>query len=806
MQTQLCELVTPATTVGDEPSVSTATDVWCQPRPVSIYFQPTESKYQTWLLLLSLCHHIKGFQKEFLSVLADFDTPPSLGGRTVVKQWFINRIHFPRALLENRSTHEISQNATLMCAAVTKRLMKHDGKKTRMMEHVNTVEFLENLGKRILSATAFQQFQSKKQQDLEDHYVQAPVGVIDEAKLFLATSSNSPSKLSINRGPPPTKLPSKRKRLSPTQRVTPSTSKKAKQTINQQNSVHFVDAIVRRNVSTTSPTRTITTDVPGDSVPSPIKDITFINTCRDNIRMGFAQRSFNFNNSLRAYRLHHSQTDPIQIDDSVNNGWLYPCTEGNCKSEGFVFVPNRKIRKDRPQLCQGCLLPKRKDARNDNDRKRRANFISRISPITSMNDDEKNQAYRTKQVKVHRFKQANKRLREQLERKSTLMTLENVTDASSMIMNVYEFLKSKKLEATKVILDAVIDMQTSKRIPVEDEKRRSEYVDFIASEISNTCKLFTGKNSQIRFHPVMINLAMNLYMGMNYEDGTDNAPFVFPTVKTLQRHRALVATHEGTDPKVYARVSEMEGFSSETDLLIHWMFDEVNLTSGVMWNATNDDLRGLCCGTTGDVEDLKDLLEDLYDTGSNDMAGDEGEGRDGIYCNQWLARNPYGTTLVGEFFYNEGNLDGNEIMRQFLQVSTSAALANLTTVGLVSDMGGSNDRFYHYLRDGESIPASLLWPTDHVTCLNPVNPDVNLHTWSCSTHGLKNVRSQMEMSRRDGSGSRQFLTAEGDNFGWWVVRDAYNRDKERELKKGGNFRTSLSAQSVELDSFSKMNA
>jgi len=199
-----------------------------------------------------------------------------------------------------------------------------------------------------------------------------------------------------------------------------------------------------------------------------------------------------------------------------------------------------------------------------------------------MNDDEKKQAYKTKQVKVKRIKQANTRLREQLEKKSKLITLENVSDASAMIMKVFQFLKSKKLEATKVILDAVINMETSNRIPVEDENRRTEYVDFIASEILNTCKLFTGKNSQIRFHPVMINLAMNLYMGMNYEDGTDNAPFVFPTVKTLQRHRALVATHEGTDPKVYVRVNEMEGFTSETDMLIHWIFDEVKLTSGTL--------------------------------------------------------------------------------------------------------------------------------------------------------------------------------------------------------------------------------
>ena len=68
------------------------------------------------------------------------------------------------------------------------------------------------------------------------------------------------------------------------------------------------------------------------------------------------------------------------------------------------------------------------------------------------------------------------------------------------------------------------------------------------------------------------------------------------------------------------------------------------------------------------------------------------------------------------------------------------------------------------------------------------------------------MRSQLEMSRRDGSGSRQFHTNHGIPFGWWLIWSALDRDVDRELKSGGNFRTTLSKQSVHLDSFSKMNA
>jgi len=83
----------------------------------------------------------------------------------------------------------------------------------------------------------------------------------------------------------------------------------------------------------------------------------------------------------------------------------------------------------------------------------------------------------------------------------------------------------------------------------------------------------------------------------------------------------------------------MSGFTNTVERQVQWMFDEVKLTSGVMWNAKNDDMRGLCCGSTGSAEDLKDLLQDLFDSpaGGEETEADKGPGRDGIYCNQWLA-------------------------------------------------------------------------------------------------------------------------------------------------------------------------
>ena len=702
--------------------------------PIRIQLDPTKANnYKAWLLLLSLCHHIPEFKEKFISTTF---LPQVVGRRTDdaqepqpapgTKQWFVNRIHFPRALLEHRSTYKISQNLSLLPPAVAKRIAKIDGK-GRLIETVNKVSALERFAKRILPATAFKQFQqSQKQKGCQHYYVQAPVGTLDEAKLYVSSLLRF-GKLALNRKPlvaptkrastkkrppaaqvtpsakkaklvAPTKMASTKKR-PPAAEVTPS-AKKAKLQQRQENSVDFITSIVGTHSQTSSPLRH--KEQPISVAPSPLKNIATSDQCRANILAASSTKSQNFALSMRALRVMYDNFDPIR----VGTKWFYPCGSTKCTSKNIGFLAlSKKLRKDHQQLCPDCLLAHQKNRKKTSHREKRSTLLSRMPPITAMSDDEKTDAYKGLQVKVKRCTQSNKRLCQRLMRKSPKITINNVSDAVDMVKKAYQYIASSKLEASKMIIDAVIDMETSNRIPIEQQEDRQRYASFIVSDIVNACKSFTGAKNKIRFHPIMANLAMNLYMGMKYDDIVDASPFIFPSVRTIQRNRAKVATHEGTDPKVYARVSEMSGFKTDADMHVHWMFDEVKLTSGVMWNATNDDFRGLCCGTKGSVEDLKDTLEELLCEGEKITVEDDcGEGgRDGIYCNQWLARNPFGTTLMGEFFYNEGNLDGNEIMRQFLQVSTSAALANLKTVGVVSDMGGCNERFYHYLRDGNTI-------------------------------------------------------------------------------------------------------
>ena len=478
VQTQLCELATQQiTTAGADGAESppVIADVWCQPRPIKITFNPHTSKYKNWLLVLSLCHHIPAFKKKFLST-TEFESP--FNPKKNNKQWFINRIHFTRALLENRSDFEILQHQSLLSPHLARHLAEEfDEMNDRMIERVNTVSFLEGFARRILPPVALQLFiasMNEKTQD-PDYFVQAPVGSLHDAKLHLSgLLLGSAGKASLNRKPSPIVFSSK-KRPRPPAKVTPSSVKKFRHGPSEVDPLYFIDAIASSTMQNTVPSTPLHQGSDHDT-ESPFKPIETVDHCRKNIIAGFTRKSRNFSTSLRAYRDFHHQQDPIEV---VENGWLYPCKRGfACASEGFLYRENRQLRNDHPQLCPGCLDNHQKTQRNKNDRVQRSTTKTRQSPVNAMDDDEKTKAYKGNQKKLKRCTQSIKRLREQL-RKTPSVTIVNVTDALKMVKKAYAYIASKKEEATKMILDAVIEMETANQIPTDRQEDRDRYAEFI---------------------------------------------------------------------------------------------------------------------------------------------------------------------------------------------------------------------------------------------------------------------------------------------------------------------------------------
>jgi len=468
LQTDICQLVR-SPTVQDT-SVFLSDHPWCHPTPIQVFFDPSDAKYTTWLLLLSFHHHLPGFQEKFVSFVQDAldikksSTPP----KKTNPAFFVNRIHFTHALLENRSTFGILQNVSTFSAAVAQQLADLDHKKTRMIENVNTVGYIDRYARRILSGSSLAMYEqamtkSRKNPQLH-HYVQAPVGTIQDARVYLAALSRQLApggeRRSIERHVCLTPS-STRKRKEPPAAVTLSCHTTTSNQQNQNHSMHFIDALVNNPHSCSSPQQLVTAPE-----PSPVKNIATIDHCRDNIQQGFQARTPNFALSLRAYAYFHHQRDPVQLNAT---SLLYPCNTDNCPFNGFLHLTKR-LRSDHPQLCHGCLESYQKHTRNANERsKRSSEGLSRMAPVTAMTDDEKTKAIAYRIVQVKRGNQAKKRLQQQLQSKSKKVTINKLTDAVSLIRLVYEFLSKHKLEATKIIVDAVMDMESSNRIPPEQE-------------------------------------------------------------------------------------------------------------------------------------------------------------------------------------------------------------------------------------------------------------------------------------------------------------------------------------------------
>ena len=112
-----------------------------------------------------------------------------------------------------------------------------------------------------------------------------------------------------------------------------------------------------------------------------------------------------------------------------------------------------------------------------------------------------------------------------------------LVDAIASSSSVSSPLQSGVLGTTHLLLPHAImeELHSEHRISMETKADQEEYADFIASDTKNACDKFGGKLNQIRFHPIMANLAMNMYIGMAYKDTmVDVLPFCFPTMRTMQ--------------------------------------------------------------------------------------------------------------------------------------------------------------------------------------------------------------------------------------------------------------------------------
>ena len=113
-----------------------------------------------------------------------------------------------------------------------------------------------------------------------------------------------------------------------------------------------------------------------------------------------------------------------------------------------------------------------------------------------------------------------------------------------------------------------------------------------------------------------------------------------------------------------------------------------------------------------------------------------------VYANQWRFRSTKGVVHNADFYYNKGSLDGNEIIRQFIDVVSAYELMGVKIYGIVSDGGGGNTKFFNMISNYKPLKAKWI-SKECLSTINPVDPSRKIYIWSCSTHSLKALRNNL---------------------------------------------------------------
>jgi hypothetical protein len=87
-----------------------------------------------------------------------------------------------------------------------------------------------------------------------------------------------------------------------------------------------------------------------------------------------------------------------------------------------------------------------------------------------------------------------------------------------------------------------------------------------------------------------------------------------------------------------------------------------------------------------------------------------------MYVNLWRLQTTKNVAYNCKFFYNNGSLAGNELLRQFLRVAGHCELAiGVSILGLLNDAAGQNVKFVDSLRSSAETKIATICTLEHST-------------------------------------------------------------------------------------------
>ncbi len=395
-----------------------------------------------------------------------------------------------------------------------------------------------------------------------------------------------------------------------------------------------------------------------------------------------------------------------------------------------------------------------------------------------------------------------------------------------------DYVKDNKEDSRKSILMALVDASDSSCQAPDPEL--NDFVASILDEIENFTRVQSNKPRQVRFSPRVMRMALSLYLRgpKAYEVFRQGSIQVMPSISSLKKLKTSMTPNEGTFPRCYGWFYDeffAASLATEADRFGHIICDEMKLKSDFYWNPSTH----RCVGIAVDGEDIDkriDLVKEarkLYTDcvwkrdaeETTDTSGENNEAATAspkeeipddtkssysvsLSVNQFRFRSAANHTHTGEFFYNNGSLSGDELLRQIKQVIMGYEMIGVRIIGLSCDGGGNNARLFKLLRFGKSPKDDQCWLDDDLVSFpNPADPTRSIAMFHCTTHGLKNLRNALHSSQQSEhkQGTKDF-SLHNTSFGWKTVIRSYQRDKKRNSPD-----SALRSGSVYPDKWNKMD-
>ena len=334
--------------------------------------------------------------------------------------------------------------------------------------------------------------------------------------------------------------------------------------------------------------------------------------------------------------------------------------------------------------------------------------------------------------------------------------LEQILDESSV----------SKETLMKELMIQILGRECHKESHDQMKAKVGETVDTLMNQIKNLKLQFDGKNKQVHYCPNVLRMAISIFNKSKsaYRHLRNVQIIPIPSENRLRQIQAANKVRSGLCTQLYERANLRFGGKRLDGQLIA---DEMNLTCGVVWNSVTHDIWGFV------DEDMS--MEHIV---TNILSEQKEEQSITKKVNQWLYRSWSNQTFLCEYWYNNGDLNGSEMMDQFLTVLEHCELANFKVHGVCVDAGGSNHGFINLLRyQNIKNDRKALYDDEQVSMVHPMDRTRKIYLIYCITHIMKAVRNQHNKSLK--TGSRNLLDENDRCITWEIVRDILYRDKQR---------------------------